>query len=85
MPAMEQEIRAFLADVFFLGEDPGALPGDKSLIESGIVDSTGVLELVGFLEEEYAISIADEELVPENLDTVNNIVRFVDGKRAAAA
>ena len=85
MAAMEKEIRAFLADVFFLGEDPGALAGDKSLIESGKLDSTGVLELVGFLEEEYAISIADEELVPENLDTVNNIVRFVDGKRAAAA
>ena len=54
MAAMEKEIRAFLADIFFLGEDPAALAGDKSLIEAGIIDSTGVLELVGFLEEQYA-------------------------------
>jgi acyl carrier protein len=85
MPAMEQQIRTFLADVFFLGDDPAALAGDKSLIESGIIDSTGVLELVGFLEEEYDISIGDDELVPENLDSIANIVRFVDRKLAAAA
>jgi acyl carrier protein len=85
MDDMEQQIRTFLADVFFLGEDPGALAGDKSLIESGVIDSTGVLELVGFLEEEYDISIGDEELIPENLDSVNNIVGFVDRKLAAAA
>jgi len=85
MRAMEKEIRSFLADVFFLGDDPASLPSDKSLIESGILDSTGVLELVGFLEEEYDIAIADEELVPENLDSIANIVRFVSGKQTAVA
>ena len=85
MPAMEKEIRSFLADVFFLGDDPASLPSEKSLIESGILDSTGVLELVGFLEEEYDIAIADEELVPENLDSIANIVRFVAAKQPAAA
>ena len=85
MTRMEQKIRAFLADVFFLGEDPAELPADKSLIDSGIIDSTGVLELVDFLEREYGILIPDEELLPENLGSVNGIVQYVNRKLAAAA
>jgi acyl carrier protein len=79
---MEQRIREFLAANFFLGDDPSALSGSTSLIEAGVIDSTGVLELVGFLEEEFEIRIADEELVPENLDSIDNIVRFVERKQA---
>jgi acyl carrier protein len=82
---MEHEIRVFLADIFFLGDDPTDIPASKSLIESGILDSMGVLELVSFLEEEYRIRIDDAELLPENLDSVQNIVRFVSRKQAAAA
>lgn len=48
-----------------------------------MIDSTGVLELVGFLEDSFEIRILDDELVPENLDTIDNIVAFVDRKRAA--
>ena len=48
-----------------------------------MIDSTGVLELVGFLEEDFGIRIQDDELVPENLDTIDNIVQFVTRKRAA--
>jgi acyl carrier protein len=77
---MEQKIREFLAANFFLGDDPSQLDGSTSLIEAGIIDSTGVLELVGFLEEEFGIRIEDEELVPENLDSIDNIVRFVERK-----
>jgi acyl carrier protein len=79
---MEQKIREFLAANFFLGDDPSALGGSTSLIEAGVIDSTGVLELVGFLEEEFALRIADDELVPENLDSIDNIVRFVERKQA---
>ena len=50
-----------------------------------MIDSTGVLELVGFLEETYEIRIDDDELVPENLDTIDNIVRFVEQKRESVA
>ena len=53
---------------------PPSSPGRRSLIEAGVIDSTGVLELVGFLEEHFDIRIADEELVPENLDSIDNIV-----------
>ena len=78
---MEAELRSFLADNFLLGEEFRGLPGSASLIEAGIIDSTGVLELVGFLEEAYEIEITDSELVPENLDSIDNVVRFVGAKR----
>jgi acyl carrier protein len=78
---MEPELRSFLAENFLLGEEFRGLPGSASLIEAGIIDSTGVLELVGFLEETYEVEIADAELVPENLDSIDNIVRFMAAKR----
>jgi acyl carrier protein len=78
---MENELRSFLAENFLLGEDFRGLPGSASLIEAGIIDSTGVLELVGFLEETYDIEIAEAELVPENLDSIDSIVGFVGAKR----
>jgi acyl carrier protein len=70
---------------FLLGDDLRTLPGDASLIEAGIIDSTGVLELVGFLERTYGLRIADHELVPENLDSIDRVVRFVESKRSASA
>jgi acyl carrier protein len=70
---------------FLLGDDLRTLPGDASLIEAGIIDSTGVLELVGFLERTYGLRIADHELVPENLDSIDRVVRFVESKRSATA
>lgn len=79
---VEQELRDFLQANFILGDDPAALRGSTSLIEAGVIDSTGVLELVGFLEETYQIRIGDGDLVPENLDSIDNIVRFVEQKRA---
>jgi acyl carrier protein len=82
---VESEIRAFIADNFLLGDDVQNLPGSASLIDAGIIDSTGVLELVGFLEDRYAIRIADQELLPENLDSIDNVIRFVAEKQSAAA
>jgi acyl carrier protein len=78
---MDSDLRLFLAENFLLGEEFRELPGSASLIEAGIIDSSGVLELVGFLEETYDIRITDAELVPENLDSIDNIIRFVDAKR----
>ncbi len=81
---MENEIRAFLATNFFLGDDPAGISGSSSLIDAGIIDSTGVLELVGFLEETFEIRIEDADLIPENLDSIDNIVGFVERKRSIA-
>jgi acyl carrier protein len=78
---MEPELRSFLAENFLLGDEFRGLPGSASLIEAGIIDSTGVLELVGFLEETYDIEITDSELVPENLDSIDKVVGFVNAKR----
>ena len=80
---MENEIREFLVANYLLGQDPAALPGGSSLIEAGLIDSTGVLELVGYLEERFDIRITNEELLPENLDSIDNIVAFVQRKLEA--
>jgi len=72
-------IRAFVVENFLFGDDDG-LDNDTSFMESGVIDSTGILELVAFLEEKYGIGITDEELVPENLDSLANVVRYVDRK-----
>lgn len=79
--ATTETVRAFIADRFLF--DPGARiePG-QSLIKAGILDSTGAMELVFFLEETFKIKVADSELVPQNLDTLRDISAFVHRKLA---
>jgi len=79
--AVEHDLREFLAANYFLGDDPSQLAASDSLIEAGLIDSTGVLELVGYLEEQFGVRITNEELLPENLDSIENIVGFVERKR----
>jgi acyl carrier protein len=83
MADVKQEIVKFIEENFIMGRKNIALDPEKSLIESGIMDSTGVLELVMFLEERFNIKIDDEELVPENLDTINFLVAFLKKKGVA--
>lgn len=78
--AVSDVIMNFIKDNFIRGRSQSDISPDESLIDSRIIDSTGILELVMFLEEKYSIKIEDEELIPENLDTVNNLVRFLSGK-----
>ncbi len=75
----EQQIRGYIVENFLLGEDDGFADSD-SLLESGVVDSTGVLELVMFLETSFKIEVQDEDLVPENLDTIRDLASFVERK-----
>lgn len=82
--AIEQEVRQFLKDNFPLSADGIVLDRNDSLIEVGVIDSTGVLELIGFIEERYEVQIADEEVLPENLDSIACITRFVGEKTAAS-
>ena len=78
----EQAVRQFIQENFVLAAGSKAELGvDDSLTQLGMIDSTGVLELIAFLEQTFAISISDEETVPENLDSVRKIVRFVAEKR----
>ena len=76
---MRDKIKAFIVENFLFGKDNG-LEDDTSFLEEGIIDSTGILELVSFLEEDYSISVEDEELVPENLDSINNVVEYLKRK-----
>jgi acyl carrier protein len=72
-------VREFIVENFLFG-DGSQLQDDTSFMESGIIDSTGILELITFLEEKYEIKIEDDELIPENLDNLQNVARFVDCK-----
>lgn len=82
--SIRADIRAFVIENFLFGDTSHGLDDDASLIGNDIVDSTGVLELVFFLEQRFGISVADTEMLPANLDTVSAIARFVAGKPAAA-
>ena len=84
MAPIEQELRAFVVENFLFGQD-GNLRNDDSFLENGIIDSTGILELVSYLEEQYKIEVADQELVPENLDSISNLARFLCKKLALPA
>jgi len=76
-----EAIRRYISETFFVERfDDG-----DSFLRSGVVDSTGMMELVAFVEEAWGLKLADGELVPANLDSVDNLVRFVERKRAAAA
>jgi acyl carrier protein len=77
-----REIREFVIANFLFGQQSDTLNDDQSFLDSGIIDSTGVLELVSFLEQHFHITVADRELLPENLDSVRNAASFVVRKRA---
>ena len=74
------ELRQFVTENFLFGQEI-ALADDDSFLEQGIIDSTGVLELVTFIESQYQIEIDDSELVPDNLDSIERLVRFIQSKR----
>ena len=76
------KIREYVVDNFLFG-DGEQLKDDTFFMENGIIDSTGILELITFLEETYEFKIEDDELVPENLDSLNNVSAFVDKKHKA--
>ncbi|MEZ5358247.1 MAG: acyl carrier protein [Candidatus Zixiibacteriota bacterium] len=79
---ISEKVAQFIAEQFVFDEEL-SITNDDSLLESGTIDSTGILELVLFLEENFSISIDDEELVPQNLDSINKIADFVSRKQAA--
>jgi acyl carrier protein len=81
MSDKKAEIREFIVENFLFGNDDG-LQDDTSFLEEGIIDSTGVLELVTFLEETYEIQVEDDELVPENLDSIDNVTAYIERKLA---
>ncbi len=76
---LTKEIRSFVVETFLLGQ-ADRLRDDASFLGEGIIDSTGILELVAFIEERYGIQIQDHELIPENLDSIGNVAVFLRTK-----
>lgn len=78
---ISQRVKTFIVENFYLS-DPSELADDTLLVTSGIVDSTGMLEVIAFLETEFGIRIADDETTPENLESISRIAAFVQRKQA---
>lgn len=74
-------VRGFVVENFLFGDD-SRVSDDASFLENGIIDSTGVLELIEYLEKTFTIRVEDEEVIPENLDSLKNISRYLESKQA---
>jgi acyl carrier protein len=81
---VNDQIRAFVVANFYVA-DAAALKDTDSLLDGGIIDSTGALEVIAFIEETFGIRVEDAEMLPENLDSVQRIADFVARKQAAGA
>ena len=83
MNQSRDKIRSYIVENFLFGDDKG-LNNATSFLESGIIDSTGILELISFIEETFSMKVTDDELVPENLDSIDNLVTFITCKSKQA-
>ena len=75
-------VRTFIEENFLFREDISDLADTDSLLENGVMDSTGILELVAYLETEFSIQMADAEIVPDNLDSIEAIAKYLERKLA---
>ena len=75
------DVRAFIIENFLFGDESQSFSETDSFLKSSLIDSTGILELVHFIEQRFGITVEDEEMIPENLDSLENVVRFVARNR----
>ena len=81
---VRDKLRQFIIENFLFGNDNATLDDGESFLDSGIIDSTGILEVVGFLEDEFEFEVMDEELVPDNFDSVDKLVAYIAKKMQTA-
>jgi len=81
---IRDQVRQFILTNFYV-PDPATITDEASLLKSGVVDSTGVLEVISFLEETFQVTVADDEMTPDNLDSILRISAFLDRKRTEPA
>lgn len=79
------ELRCFIVDNYLYGQADGWLTEDTSFLESAILDSTGILELIGFIQERFRIRLEDEEIIPDNFDSIRKVTSFLTTKLEASA
>jgi len=82
MQKIKQEIREYIVDSFLFGDNETSFADDDSFMENGILDSTGILDVILFIEEKYNIKVEEDETLPENLDSLNNLEKFIVHKLA---
>lgn len=83
--SVEQQVREYILENYLFTDDGSALANSDSFLEMGILDSTGILEVILFLEEEFGITVEPEEMIPEHLDSVERIVNFIGDKKRIAS
>ncbi|MEY3759428.1 MAG: hypothetical protein RIR39_919 [Pseudomonadota bacterium] len=82
---MKKTIRKYILENLLFTEDDSALQDDESFLDGGIIDSTGVMEIILFIEENFGFRVNDDEMLPANLDSVNNLATFIKRKKPLAA
>jgi acyl carrier protein len=81
----EEILRKYILENYLFTDDDSELNNNDSFLDLGIIDSTGIMEVVLFIEMEFDIEVDDEDLLPENLDTINNLVKFIATRQTAKA
>ena len=84
MTGTTEKLRTFILENYLFTDDNAALNNADSFLDKGIIDSTGILEVIMFVEDNFGFKVRDEEMLPENLDSIDNLVRFV-GARVSKA
>ena len=82
---IDHAVRHFIVERFLYGDQSAPLADEDSLLDKGIIDSTGVLELVSYLQSEFGIEIPDEEIIPDNLDSITKLTRYIQHKVSKVA
>jgi len=81
--SVRQQLRSFILENYLFTDDQSALHDDSSFLDGGILDSMGILELIDYLDESFGIKVEGDELVPDNLDSINNLIAFIGPKLQA--
>lgn len=79
---IRSSVRSFIVETFLFGSAEAMAGDTESFIKKGVMDSTGILELIEFLEEKFRVKVKEEETIPENLDSLESVVRFVARKQS---
>jgi len=83
--SIKQDIKTYILENYLFTDDDSQLSSSDSFLDKGILDSTGILEVIYFIEDEYGIKVEDDEMIPENLDSVESLVVFVKHKQGLKA
>lgn len=81
----KSKLKNYIVENFLFGSEDAGLDDNDSFLEKGIIDSTGILEVVGFIEDEFGFEVADEELIPENFDSIEKLSAYIQAKTQTTA